>query len=742
MTTIATLAIKLIGDISGFTASMSEAEDTAKSVTGSISEKFVSMGTKLAAVGAGMTAAITTPLVLAAKTAISYASDLEETKNKASVVFGDMAQDVLDWSATSAQAMGQSQNQALAAASTYGNLFVTMGLGQEPAAQMSMSLVQLASDLASFNNADPSEVLAAMQSGLVGQVEPLRKYGVVLSEAAVAAKAAELGLGGLDGELTEAEKLQARYAIILEQTTTAQGDFARTSEGLANKTRIVKAQLADAGAKIGSMLLPYVLKAANFVSTLVEKFTNLSPATQKVILIIAGVAAVIGPLLTIIGTLITAIGAIIPVVTAVAGAISFPLIAIIAAVIGVVALLVAAWKNNWGGIRDKLMEVWDKLKPIFQAIRDWLAVNIPLAIQAVKDWWTNTLLPALQTFWDWVVANLFPIFQTIYDWFINYLAFVIAYYSALWTTVLLPALQAVWEFISGTLWPMIVQFGSFLGSVFSIIIATLSDLWQNVFLPVLNAVWIFISGTLWPLFVAVADFLGAVFGLVLTTLAAIWVNVLLPALTIVWDFITNSLWPLIVAVVDFLSAVFSVALTALAGIWENVLLPALTVVYNWIKDQLQPVWEALSTFIDETVMPIIEAFGNWLSNSLAPAFEGISNAISAVIDWLEGLADAVRNIELPDWMTPGSPTPWEIGLVGIDKSMERLARTRLPQLQTSLQMLPEDVPYSGMQFAGQGGGISIASMPISIQVQQMSSEADMAYLAEVLVERIKEKARQ
>lgn len=705
MTTIATLSVKLIGDITGFTDSMNQAEAKAQSSAAVIGQKMQSIGQSMTGIGTKMTTFLTLPILAAGTAAVNFASDLEETKNKVSVVFGDWGEDVLKWSVNSATAFGMSRDQALAAAATYGNLFVTMGMGTEPAAAMSTSLVELAADLASFNNANPSEVLQAMQSGLVGQVEPLRKYGVVLSEAAVQAKALELGLMGADGELSEAAKLQARYAIILEQTGTAQGDFARTSEGLANKTRIVKAQIADAGAKIGGMLLPYVLKAANFVSNLTEKFTNLSPATQKVILIIAGVVAVIGPLLVIVGTLVSAIGAIIPVVTAVAGAISFPLIAIIGAVIAVVALFVAAWKNNWGGIRDKLMEVWAQLQPVFQAIRDWLSTNIPLAIQALKDLWTNTLLPALQTFWGWVQANLFPLFQTLADWFTNYLSFVIAYYAALWQTVLLPALTAVWQFISGTLWPMIVTFATFLGQVFGIVISTLANLWQTVLLPALSATWTFISGTLWPLFVAVADFLSAVFGVVLTVLAGIWQNVLLPVLSAVWTFISGSLWPLFVAVADFLSAVFGVVLTALAGIWQNVLLPALTVIYEWISSKLQPIWETMSTFISNTVMPIIRTLGAWLSDKLKPAFQGISNAVSALITWLKNMADAIRNIKLPSWMTPGSPTPWEIGLVGVDKAMAQLVNTQLPHLRTGLDILPAPTPaLTGAVQAAQAAG--------------------------------------
>lgn len=188
--------------------------------------------------------------------AMSAASDLSESLSKVGVVFGESAPAVESWANTAAKAMGMSKQQALEAAGTFGNFLQAMGQTPSAAKDMSLSMVQLASDLASFNNADPSEVLLALRSGLSGESEPLRKFGVALSEAAVQAKAAEMGLGGLGRELTEQEKISARYAIIMAQTTTAQGDFARTSGGAANQQRILAAETANLSAEIGTKLLP------------------------------------------------------------------------------------------------------------------------------------------------------------------------------------------------------------------------------------------------------------------------------------------------------------------------------------------------------------------------------------------------------------------------------------------------------------------------------------------------------
>ena len=109
---------------------------------------------------------------------------------------------------------------------------------------MSQGLVQLAADLASFNNIGVDEALLKLQSGLVGETEPLRALGVNLNAAAVQAEALKMGLAANVETLTAADMAQARYALILQQTTTAQGDLARTSDGWANQNRILQATLA------------------------------------------------------------------------------------------------------------------------------------------------------------------------------------------------------------------------------------------------------------------------------------------------------------------------------------------------------------------------------------------------------------------------------------------------------------------------------------------------------------------
>ena len=229
---------------------------SASSQTGS---RFSRMGSTIATVGKRAAiglGAVGVAAGLAAKSAIDAASDLNESVSKVGVVFGKNGKDMLRWSTTAATAMGISRQQALESAGTFGNLFRAMKIGTPEAATMSKSMTQLASDLASFNNANPEDVLLALRSGLVGEAEPLRKFGVQLSAARIEAEAMRMGLAKQGEELSSAAKAQAAYSIILKDTKLAQGDFARTSDGVANRQRIVAAQFEDLKAKIGNALLP------------------------------------------------------------------------------------------------------------------------------------------------------------------------------------------------------------------------------------------------------------------------------------------------------------------------------------------------------------------------------------------------------------------------------------------------------------------------------------------------------
>jgi len=201
--------------------------------------------------------AMTAGAAVMGKKFVDAASDLQESMSKVNVVFGDSAKDVQAFAKTSAASLGISQQKALEAAGTYGNLIKAFGLTNEQATDMSVNMVTLAADLASFNNTSVDDALLALRSGLSGETEPLKRFGVAINDVRLKEEALRMGLiENTKGTLPIAIKTQAAYALIMKDTALAQGDFERTSDGVANKQRIIAAQFQDVSAQIGTALLP------------------------------------------------------------------------------------------------------------------------------------------------------------------------------------------------------------------------------------------------------------------------------------------------------------------------------------------------------------------------------------------------------------------------------------------------------------------------------------------------------
>ena len=397
-----------------------KATDKASATLGKTQGNIQQIGASLTKVGVGLTAGVTLPLLAVGKASISAASDLSEALSKVNVVFGDSADEITAWSEQSADAFGLSRAQALAAAGTFGNLFATMGNSQEASSQMSRDLVQLSADLGAFNDIDPTLVLDKLRAGITGESEPLKSLGILLTQANVEAKALEMGLGDLAGNFTAAEITTARYALIMEQSATAQGTFARESESLPVVMAKMKAELGDAAASIGENLLPIMVQAAQAIANLAQSFNELSPGAQKTIVILAAVAAAIGPLLLVVGQAITVFstlsglfatggalagaGATISAAMATAGAslagfaaaaapVVIPILAIIAAIAALYLTI-----QNWDSIIAPWLEAWQHIKDIIGFVVadikaklniDWSALGKNI-IEGIKDGITST----------------------------------------------------------------------------------------------------------------------------------------------------------------------------------------------------------------------------------------------------------------------------------------------------------------------------------------------------------------
>lgn len=267
-----TLKLSILADVASLTKEL-------KKATGEVDDFGDKLGKAGKVIGAALAAAAAAAGAMAikiGKDAVVAASNLAETTSKVGVIFGESADEINKFAETAATALGQSKQQALDAASTFAIFGKSAGLAGDDLVSFSTELTVLATDLASFNNTTPEDAINAIGSALRGEAEPLRKYGVLLDDATLRAKALEMGIYNGSGALTSQQKVLAAHQVIMAQTTVAQGDFERTSGGLANQQRILAAQLENTKATIGQALLPVVLDMVSAFNR------NVLPAIQNV----------------------------------------------------------------------------------------------------------------------------------------------------------------------------------------------------------------------------------------------------------------------------------------------------------------------------------------------------------------------------------------------------------------------------------------------------------------------------
>lgn len=253
-----TLTVYLAADLSKFNRGMKDAQGTVGGFAGGL-DRYLTPALIGASAAAGAFA------VKLTGEAISAASDLGETTNKVGVIFGDAAGQITAFADNAVQQLGQTRQTAMDAAATFAQFGKAAGLSGTDLAGFSTQLVQLSADLASFNNASPAETIAAIGAGLRGEAEPLRRFGVLLDDATLKSRAMSMGIYEGTGTLNQQQKVLAAQAEILAQTTDAQGDFARTSDGLANTQRILTAAVEDAKAEIGTGLVMAIEAASSAI---------------------------------------------------------------------------------------------------------------------------------------------------------------------------------------------------------------------------------------------------------------------------------------------------------------------------------------------------------------------------------------------------------------------------------------------------------------------------------------------
>ena len=216
------------------------------------------------------------------KSLIDKSSEYNEVVNLFSVSMGQYAGAAYEYANKVSEIMGIDPSEWMKNQGVFMTLATGFGVAGDRASKMSEQLTQLGYDISSFQNISVEEAMQKLQSGLAGELEPLRRIGYDLSQAKLESVAEELGIDKAVSDMTQAEKAQLRYYAIMTQVQTQQGDMARTLEDPANQMRILRAQFEMTARSIGNIfipalqaILPYAIAVTKVVREMADSLASL-----------------------------------------------------------------------------------------------------------------------------------------------------------------------------------------------------------------------------------------------------------------------------------------------------------------------------------------------------------------------------------------------------------------------------------------------------------------------------------
>ena len=258
--------IETLVDTQGFGKGMNTIEKRLNNLSGAVKK----LGGVIASVFAVQ------QLIRFGKEAIKLGSDLEEVQNVVDVTFTSMSKQVDEFAKNAQKSAGLSETMAKRYVGTFGAMAKAFGFVEQDAFNMSTTLTQLAGDVASFYNITQDEAYTKLKSVFSGETETLKDLGIVMTQSALDAYAMAKGFNKTTRQMTEQEKVALRYQFILDQLSTAQGDFARTSDSWANQVRILSLNFDTFKANVGKALINIFTPFLKMLNQIVEKMAQFS----------------------------------------------------------------------------------------------------------------------------------------------------------------------------------------------------------------------------------------------------------------------------------------------------------------------------------------------------------------------------------------------------------------------------------------------------------------------------------
>lgn len=616
------------------------------------------IGSKISSFGSELSMKITAPLSALAGLSYKYASDWEDSLNAVNVIFGENAEAMLEWNANLNDIAGLADSEANQITSSIGGMFKSIGIEGEELTQKVQDAVMRSADMASFYGGTTEEANKAVEAGLKGNYEQLEKYNIKLSETDLERFAKEQGL--VWRELDNSEKSMFRYNVIMQQTEMVAGDYANTADGASNTMKTFGASIKDLSVAFGKHLLPVFTPIIDKLNDMVVAFSNLSERTQKTILVVAGIAAAIGPVLVAIGTVVSAVGSIAGAlgsvtnliagfggITGAIGAVGTSFATVILPIVAIgtaIAGLILAFKNLYETneeFRIKVTETLHILKrtfeKIFSEIKDFV-VSVFNELKVFWDKWGNDILSVFNIVFDLVFTVLQTVFTRIIKWWDKWGDDVLKVFKTVFDTVMFvidTALTFI-KFTFETLQKFWDEWGDEITTFFKI---TFDLLFANIKL-IFNGIQLF-----WDKW-----------GDTITSGVKLFVSVngkILKASFEILSTIVKTTFSTISNIIDTalktIQNIFGIFSSAFKGDWESV--------WKYTKQLFTDIWDGMQKHV-ELVLGAVQDVGksignvftglvdnakNWGKNMITGFADGIKASASAVTDAVKGTMSNVKD---------------------------------------------------------------------------------------------------
>lgn len=350
-------------------------------------QKALDFGAKMTIVGAGVKE-VGEGMKNAGKEVVDTLADMVEKgaeyqveQGAITTMLGDQEGAVRSWADTQAESLGMTEQQLTQVTAKNMMLAEKMGLSGDKAREMAKGISVATQDLATFYDVPAEEMQQKFNSAMNGSTEIMDQYGVDISVASLEQSNYVQSLGKTWKEMTEAEKKQARYNKILEDTAKVQGNAAKEAEGFSVQGQLLKTNIQEMVKTLGEKLIPVLEPIVKIIGDVVDKTktwieNNPQLATTLMIIVgvIGGLLLVVGSLLVPLGMLIITMGALSTAMATAGGFAAFfsasilPIIAVIGIVIGVIVALVMAIKSNWEEIKEATNQLLEECSPTFEAL--------------------------------------------------------------------------------------------------------------------------------------------------------------------------------------------------------------------------------------------------------------------------------------------------------------------------------------------------------------------------------------